>query len=167
MCAHWSCLSTFGAGSRTLANVGWYTVARVSKEVGYLATVPLFSALSREELARVVQASEELDVAAGDELVTEGRIGREFFLILSGDAVVRRDGEDIAELGPGQWFGELSLIDQKPRSATVVAATDMKLLVLGQAEFAGLLNTVATMAAKLLRGMARRLREADARAASD
>ena len=142
-------------------------MARASKEVSYLATVPLFSALSREELARVVQAAEELDVAAADELVTEGRIGREFFLILSGQAVVRRDGQDIAELGPGQWFGELSLIDHEPRSATVVAATDMKLLVLGQGEFAGLLESVPTMAAKLLRGMARRLREADARAASD
>ena len=142
-------------------------MARASKEVSYLATVPLFSALSREELARVVQASEELDVAAGDELVTEGRIGREFFLILSGEAVVQRDGEEIARLDPGQWFGELSLIDHKPRSATVVAASDMKLLVLGQGEFAGLLDSVPTMAAKLLRGMARRLREADARAASD
>lgn len=142
-------------------------MARASKEVGFLATVPLFSALSREELARVVQAAEELDVDADAELVTEGRIGREFFLILSGDAVVRRGGEDIAELGPGQWFGELSLIDHEPRSATVVSATAMKLLVLGQAEFAGLLDSVPTMAAKLLRGMARRLREADARAASD
>lgn len=142
-------------------------MARASKEVGYLATVPLFSALSREELDRVVRASEELDVAAGEELVTEGRIGREFFMILSGDAVVRRDGSQLAELGAGQWFGELSLIDHEPRSATVVATTDMKLLVLGQAEFAGLLETVPSMAAKLLRAMARRVREADARAVSD
>jgi CRP/FNR family cyclic AMP-dependent transcriptional regulator len=142
-------------------------VARASKGVDYLATVPLFSALSRKELDRVVQAAEELDVAAGEELVTEGRIGREFFLILDGDAVVRRDGSEIAELGAGQWFGELSLIDHKPRSATVVAVTEMKLLVLGQGEFAGLLETVPTMAAKLLRGMAHRLREADTRAVSD
>jgi CRP-like cAMP-binding protein len=142
-------------------------VARASKKTEYLATVPLFSALAREELARVVQAAEELDVTAGAELVTEGRIGREFFMILSGDAVVKRDGNDIAKLGAGQWFGELSLIDNEPRSATVVASTDMKLLVLGQAEFAGLLETVPTLEAKLLRGMAHRLREADARALSD
>ena len=142
-------------------------VARARKEVDYLATVPLFSALSRKELAEVVQAAEELDVSAGDELVTEGRIGREFFLILEGNAVVRRNGRKIAELGPGQWFGELSLIDHEPRSATVVAASDMKLLVLGQAEFAGLLETLPAMAAKLLRGMAHRLREADARAVTN
>jgi CRP/FNR family cyclic AMP-dependent transcriptional regulator len=142
-------------------------LARASKKVSYLATVPLFSALSSKELEEVVRAAEELDVTAGDELVTEGRIGREFFLILSGDAVVRRDGKQLAELGAGQWFGELSLIDHKPRSATVVAVTDMKLLVLAPAEFAGLLETVPSMAAKLLRTMAHRLREADERDVSD
>jgi CRP-like cAMP-binding protein len=142
-------------------------LARASKKVSYLATVPLFSALSSKELAEVVRASEELDVAAGDELVTEGRVGREFFLILSGSAVVRRDGKQLAELGTGQWFGELSLIDHKPRSATVVAATDMKLLVLAPAEFAGLLETLPTIAANLLRGIAHRLREADERDLSD
>ena len=143
------------------------TLARARKEVDYLATVPLFSALSRKELGDVVQAAEELDAPVGEELVTEGRIGREFFLILEGNAVVRRNGRKIAELGPGQWFGELSLIDHEPRSATVVAASDMKLLVLGQAEFAGLLETLPAMAAKLLRGMAHRLREADARAVTN
>jgi CRP-like cAMP-binding protein len=142
-------------------------LAKARKEVDYLATVPLFSALSRKELAQVVQAAEELDVPAGEELVTEGRVGREFFLILEGNAVVRRNGRKVAELGPGQWFGELSLIDHEPRSATVVAASDMKLLVLGQAEFAGLLETLPAMAAKLLRGMAHRLREADARAVTN
>jgi CRP-like cAMP-binding protein len=142
------------------------TVAKASKQVEFLATVPLFSALTRDELKSVVRASEELDVACGDELVTEGRIGRDFFLILDGEAVVRRNGRKVATLGSGKWFGELSLIDNQPRSATVVAATDMKLLVLGQAEFGGLLQTVPSMAAKLLRGMALRLREADARAVS-
>jgi CRP/FNR family transcriptional regulator, cyclic AMP receptor protein len=139
-------------------------VAKARKEIEYLATVPLFSALSRKDLEQVWRASEQLDAPAGDELVTEGRIGREFFLILSGRAVVRRRQRKVAELGPGQWFGELALIDNEPRSATVLAATDMRLLVLGQAEFAGLLETLPGIAAKLLTGMAQRLREADARA---
>ncbi len=142
-------------------------MAKASKGVDYLATVPLFSALSNAELAQVVQAAEELDVPAGEELVTEGRVGREFFLILSGEATVTRDGQQVATLEPGQWFGELSLLDQEPRSATVRAATDMKLLVLGQQVFAGLLETIPQVAAKLLRGMAHRLREADARVISD
>jgi CRP-like cAMP-binding protein len=142
-------------------------VAVARKETEYLATVPLFSALSRAELRDAVQAGEELDAAEGQELVTEGRVGREFFLILSGEAVVRRYGRDVATLGPGQWFGELALLDNEPRSATVVAATAMKLLVLGQAEFGGLLETIPGIAAKLLSGMAHRLREADARSALD
>ena len=66
----------------------------------------------------------------------------------------------------GDFFGELSLLDQQPRSATVQAVTDMKLLVLGQAQFAGLLETIPTLASKLLKTMAHRLREADARAAT-
>jgi CRP-like cAMP-binding protein len=141
--------------------------SKASKEVEYLATVPLFSALSRNELRRLVQAAEELDADAGAELVTEGRVGREFFLILEGQAVVRRQHRKVATLGPGQWFGELSLLDNEPRSASVLAATDMKLLVLGQGEFAGLLETVPGIAAKLLTGMAHRLREADARSVSN
>ena len=151
-------------GARTL---GLRTVARASKQVEFLATVPLFSALTHDELTTVVRAAEELDVAGGDELVTESRVGRDFFLILDGDAVVRRNGRKVATLGPGNWFGELSLIDNQPRSATVVAVTDMKLLVLGQAEFGGLLETVPSMAAKLLRGIAFRLREADARSVTN
>ena len=139
-------------------------MARAGKQIEFLATVPLFSALTDDELTTVVRAAEELDVAGGEELVTEGRVGRDFFLILDGDAVVRRNGRKVATLGPGNWFGELSLIDNEPRSATVVAVTDMKLLVLGQAEFGGLLETVPSMAAKLLRGIALRLRQADARA---
>jgi CRP-like cAMP-binding protein len=142
-------------------------VPKASKELEYLATVPLFSALSKTELRQVVRSAEELDVDAGAELVTEGRVGREFFLILRGQAVVRRGGRKVATLGPGQWFGELALIDNEPRSATVVAATDMKLLVLGQAEFGGLLESIPGIAAKLLTGMAHRLREADARAVSN
>lgn len=142
-------------------------MAQASKQVSYLATVPLFSALSNAELQEVVQAAEEIDVPAGEELVSEGRVGREFFLILSGEAVVTRDGQEVARLEPGQWFGELSLLDHEPRSATVTAATDMKLLVLGQQVFAGLLESIPMIAAKLLKGMAHRLREADARAVSD
>jgi CRP/FNR family cyclic AMP-dependent transcriptional regulator len=141
-------------------------VARASKQSEYLATVPLFSALSRSELRQVVGVAEELDVPAGRVLVIEGRTGREFFLILEGRADVRRNGRKIATLGPGQYFGELALIDRKPRSATVESATEMKLLVLGQREFAGLLESLPGVAAKLLAGLAQRLREADARAVS-
>ena len=127
----------------------------------HLADVPLFSAASRKDLQRIARASDEIDVKAGRVLVEQGRLGHEFFLILDGKATVRRNNRKVAELGPGQYFGELSLLDKGARDATVVAETDMKLLVLGQREFLGVLDDVPGLAYKILRIMAHRLREAD------
>lgn len=127
----------------------------------HLAEVPLFSAASRRDLQKISRASDEVAVKAGRVLVDEGRPGHEFFLILEGTASVRRKNRKVAELGPGQYFGELSLLDRGPRTATVVADTDMKILVLGQREFLGVLDEVPGLAYKILRIMAHRLREAD------
>jgi CRP-like cAMP-binding protein len=80
---------------------------------------------------------------------------------VTGTAAVRRKGRKVATLGPGSYFGELALLDRQPRSASVVAETDMVLLVLEQRHFLGLLDTVPTLARKLLGAMAARLREAD------
>jgi CRP/FNR family transcriptional regulator, cyclic AMP receptor protein len=151
-------------GTSTLGSV---FMAKAQKGIDYLATVGLFSVLSTAELRQVMKAADELDVDAGNVLVVEGRVGHEFFLILQGEAVVRRNGTQIARLGPGEYFGELALLDHGPRSATVVAATDMRLLVLGQREFAGLLQTIPGMAAKILVTMAHRLRVTDAHAISN
>jgi len=126
-----------------------------------LAAVPLFSGLTDPELRELVQASDEVEAEAGRELTTEGRVGHEFFLILEGEASVRRQGKEVTTLEPGDYFGELSILDRGPRSATVAATTDMKLLVLGQREFGGLLETLPGLAAKLLPSLAHRLREAD------
>ncbi len=100
----------------------------------------------------------------GTELVKEGGIGREFFFILEGSASVRRNKRRVATLGPGQYFGELALLDRRPRSASVVADTDMRLLVLTQREFAGVVEEIPSLSRKLLTTMAGRLREADERA---
>jgi CRP-like cAMP-binding protein len=132
----------------------------------HLAQVRLFSACSNKELALIGRASDEIKVPAGKVLVQEGTIGYEFYLILEGQAVVKRGGRKVATLGPGQYFGELSLLDRQPRSATVEGATDMTVLVLGKREFSGLLDEVPTLAHKLLSAMAARLREADAKAFS-
>ena len=132
----------------------------------HLAQVRLFSACSNKELALIGRASDEVRVPAGKVLCQEGSIGYEFYLILDGQAVVKRGGKKVATLGPGQYFGELSLLDRQPRSATVEAATDMTVLVLGKREFSGLLDEVPTLAHKLLSAMAARLREADAKAFS-
>lgn len=137
-------------------------MARDSK-IDQLAQVRLFSAFNKKELALIAKASDEVDVSAGKELVKEGSPGHEFFLILKGDASVRRNGRKVTTLGPGQYFGELALLDRGPRNATVVADTPMQLLVLGQREFAGVLDEVPALAHKMLTIMASRVREADAR----
>ena len=132
----------------------------------HLAQVPLFSTCSRKDLQKLGKASDEIAVRGGKVLVEEGKRGHEFFLIEDGTAEVRRKNRKVATLGRGQFFGELSLLDRGPRSATVVADTDMTLVVLGQREFLGVIDEVPAMAHKLLAALAGRLREADSRALS-
>jgi CRP-like cAMP-binding protein len=138
-------------------------MARRDAFLDHLAEVPLFSALSRRELALIARRGEDIEVPAGKVLVREGATGSEFFVIVSGRARVSRRGRKVATLGPGDSFGELALLDKGPRNATVVAETPMELVVLGQREFAGIIDEVPGFARKLLAGMARRLREADAK----
>jgi CRP/FNR family cyclic AMP-dependent transcriptional regulator len=135
-------------------------VAR-DKFIEHLAQVPLFSALSRRELALVARRAEDVTVPAGKVLVSEGETGQQFFVIMSGQAKLSRRGRKIATLGPGDSFGELALLDKHPRNATAVAETPMELVVLGQREFAGLIDDVPGFARKLLSAMAGRLRTAD------
>jgi|SRR5919108_175089 CRP-like cAMP-binding protein len=139
-------------------------MARKDEKLDQLGRMWLFSACTKRDLQTIGRASDEVDVAAGKTLTEEGRAGHEFYLILDGKAAVRRKGKKVATLGPGQYFGELSLLDRGPRSATVVADTPMRLLVLGQREFNGVLDEVPGLAHKLLRTMAGRLRDAESKA---
>ncbi len=132
--------------------------------LAHLRTVPLFESCSQRELQRIASASDEILVEAGRVLVNQGQLGQEFFLIMEGTASVRRGTRKIAELGPGDYFGELAVLDQGPRSATVVADTDLQLLVLGQPALYEVLDKVPSLNRKLLAHMAGRLREADAKA---
>jgi CRP-like cAMP-binding protein len=136
---------------------------RTSQYLSSLAEVPLFAALSQRDLARLARLGEEVEVEAGTRLVDEGATGDQFFVILKGRAKVTRRGRRIASLARGNSFGELSLLDRGPRTATVTAETRMELLVLGQREFSGLLDDAPGFSRKLLAGMAARLREADTR----
>src|ERR1017187_7480749 len=115
-----------------------------------LKTIWLFSSCTASELRKIRSSLDEVVVPAGKVLVEEGRIGMEFFLIVSGTAAVTREGKKVATLGPGGYFGELALLDRRPRSASVVSATDMDLLVLSQRQFNGLLESVPTIARKML-----------------
>ena len=141
-------------------------MARKDAKLDHLARVPLFSALSKRELQSLGRASDEIEVAEGKVLCEEGKPGHEFFLILDGQAAVKRGKKTVATLKKGQYFGELSLLDRGPRSATVVAASDMDLLVLGQREFSGILDQLPGVARKLLCSMAERLRDSDTKAFS-
>jgi CRP/FNR family cyclic AMP-dependent transcriptional regulator len=136
-------------------------MARRDQFIDHLSQVPLFSALSRKELALVGKRAEDVVVPAGKVLVSEGDTGNQFFVIMSGTAKLSRRGRKIATLGPGDSFGELALLDKHPRNATAVAETPMELVVIGQREFAGLIDDVPGFARKLLAAMAGRLRVAD------
>lgn len=139
---------------------------RKDAKLDHLARVPLFSALSKKELQTLGRASDEIEVDAGKVLCEEGKPGHEFFLILDGQAAVKRGKKTVAKLEPGRYFGELSLLDRGPRSATVVADSPMTLLVLGQREFSGILDQLPAVSRKLLCSMAERLRDADNKALS-
>jgi CRP-like cAMP-binding protein len=136
------------------------------KKIDHLSDTWLFSALSRRELSRIARTCDEVDVKAGRVLTTEGEIGREFFLIRSGQATVKRKGRKIATLGRGDYFGELSLLSRLPRNSTITADTDMDLLVLGQRELSALIEDVPSIAHKMLEVMAKRLSESDTRVSS-
>jgi CRP-like cAMP-binding protein len=128
-----------------------------------LAEVPLFSACSKKDLQLLSKRTERVHVPPGKVLVREGAAGAEFFVILSGEAEVTRHGRRVAGLGPGDFFGDLALLDRAPRNATVTAKTEMELAVLGQREFAAMIDEVPGFAHKLLSGLAHRLREFDAK----
>jgi CRP/FNR family transcriptional regulator, cyclic AMP receptor protein len=124
----------------------------------------LFSECSAKELRSIASAADEVTVPAGRVLVEEGTVGREFYLIISGTASVKRKGRQVATLSAGQHFGELALLDRRPRNATITSTTEMDLMVLGQRQFNGLLDSIPSLARKLLAAMAGRVREQDQKA---
>ena len=133
----------------------------MTKFVDEIANIPLFSACSKKDLQRLSRAADELSISAGTDLPVEGTIGREAFVILSGRASVLKAGEKVATLGPGDHFGELSLLDGGLRTATVTATTDVTVLVLSKPAFNGVLDEIPTLAHKLLVSVAHRLRESE------
>jgi len=138
-------------------------MAPVSKEKA-LKSIWLFSECSARELKSIASAADEVVVPSDRVLVEEGTIGRELYLIVSGTASVRRKGRLVASLTSGQHFGELALLDRRPRNATVTSSSEMTLLVLGQRQFNGLLETIPPLSRKLLAAMAGRVREQDQKA---
>jgi CRP/FNR family transcriptional regulator, cyclic AMP receptor protein len=132
-----------------------------SQKIELLKSVPLFAYLSKRQLNEVAKHSEELSVNAEKVLAREGTAGGELFIIVSGKAHVTRQGKQLATLGPGDFIGEMALLDHKPRSATVTADEAMVLLAIGARDFKPLLRSVPDLAESLLETLASRLRAAD------
>jgi CRP-like cAMP-binding protein len=129
-----------------------------------LSKIWLFSGCSTKELNSIRQNLEAEVAKPGKVFCQEGEVGRECFLIVNGKASVKRNNRKVATLEAGDIFGELSLLDQSLRSATVTAETDVEVLILGQRQFNGLLDSVPSLSRKVLATLATRLREADAKA---
>jgi CRP/FNR family cyclic AMP-dependent transcriptional regulator len=130
---------------------------RKTTKVDLMGRVPLFSECSKSELGKVAAVADELALGAGAELMREGERGREFVVIVDGSARVERGGERIATLGPGDFAGEIALVANVPRTATVVADTALRLLVLSDRSFQTVIRETPSIAVKVLAVLGQRL----------
>jgi CRP-like cAMP-binding protein len=123
-----------------------------------LAALTLFSTCTKRELNQIRSITAEVHIRPGEVLAREGTPGREAYVIVDGTARVTLRGRTLATLVPGDFFGEMSLLENAPRSATVTAETPMRVLVLGPAEFDTLISVAPSVSRTMLRGIAERLR---------
>jgi CRP/FNR family transcriptional regulator, cyclic AMP receptor protein len=126
----------------------------------HLAQVPLFAHCSQLELGTVARHAQISEVPEGTEIITEGSPGDAFYVILDGKAHVTREGEQVAEVGPGTYFGELALLDGEPRSATVVADSPLSVATLSRDVFRLVLREFPDLTEQLLASLAGQLRTA-------
>jgi CRP/FNR family transcriptional regulator, cyclic AMP receptor protein len=130
---------------------------RSATKVDLIAAVPLFAGLSRSELGRVASIADEIDLPADKVLIREGERGREFFVLLEGEAEVTRKGKELATRGAGEFFGEIALVSNLPRTATVKTRTPVRALVIRDVDFRALLRRTPAIAVKVLQAVADRL----------
>jgi CRP-like cAMP-binding protein len=130
-----------------------------------LKAVDLLRNCTHAQLEEVAQLAERVQVTAGEVLAREGRIGRELFLILTGTVAVTQQGRRVNTLGAGDFFGELAAMDPGPRNATVIALSDLDVLIIGPREFSAMADIPGFRDA-LFRTLASRLRTAEARLAA-
>jgi CRP/FNR family cyclic AMP-dependent transcriptional regulator len=134
-----------------------------STKIDHLHAVPLFADCTKREFQQIARAVDEVTVSEGTVLVQEGRKGREAFVIVRGRVAIRRNGRKVATAGPGEIVGELSLLDNGPRTATAVCETDCDLIALDHRHFRSVLESSPAITSKLLGVLARRVREHDRR----
>ncbi len=128
-------------------------------KVQALRSAPLFEGLSRKELVQLARMTEDLEVPAGKVLCKEGELGQEFFVIVDGNAEVTRQGKRVATRGGGEFVGEIALLEETPRMATVTARTPLRLFVLTRKDFRQLVRENPSVERKVLRALALRVVE--------
>jgi CRP-like cAMP-binding protein len=128
-------------------------------KVEALKRAPLFEGLSKRELAQLARVSEDLEVPAGKVLCKEGDIGHEFFVIIDGEVEITRNRQPVATRGSEDFVGEIALLEQTRRTATVTAKTPLRLFVLTSSSFKTLLDDNPSVERKVLRTLARRVIE--------
>jgi CRP-like cAMP-binding protein len=131
------------------------------RKVELLGKVPLFSECNSKELSRIAALADEIEVDRGTVLTKEGLPGRECFVVSSGKAKCTLRGKRLATYGPGDVFGEMALLDNEPRAATITADSDMVLFVVDSRSFWGLCEQAPSVARKIMKSIAQRLRRVE------
>jgi CRP-like cAMP-binding protein len=132
---------------------------RLHKEtkIDLLKAVPLFAGCSKAELQRIAALADELDLGEGATLIREGERGREFIVIVEGSVRVTRAGKKLRDLGAGEFIGEIALVSDVPRTATVTATSPVRLLVVTDRAFRNLVEQMPSIATKVLQSLGERL----------
>ncbi len=129
----------------------------------FLAKVPIFANCTAEEIAAIAGVAQDAYFQPGQIIVTQGTPGQAFYMIIDGQVEILRDSQSLGAFGPGDFFGEMSLLDQAPRSATIRALRETRCLMLSSWDFRSLLEKHPSIAIKLLEVLSRRLRVANER----
>jgi CRP/FNR family cyclic AMP-dependent transcriptional regulator len=126
-------------------------------KIDLLKRVPLFSGCSKKELETLALVADEIDLSEGATLTREGQPGREFFVLIEGTVEVTQGGDQVAQLRAGDWFGEIALLTKASRTATVTAASPVRVLVVTDRAFRQVLETTPSIAVKMLERVGERL----------
>jgi CRP/FNR family transcriptional regulator, cyclic AMP receptor protein len=130
---------------------------RADTKVDLIRGLPLFELCSKRDLRRIAAIAEERSVDRDAELIREGEPGTEFYVVVEGEIEVRRGTRRVAQLGAGSFVGEIALLSRSPRTATVVATTPLRLLVIDGASFVALLDSLPELWLKVARALAERV----------
>jgi CRP-like cAMP-binding protein len=151
--------STFNPVKAHFTHVRIATIMALRKnaKVDLISRVPLFAGCSKKELGAIAAIADELDVRGGETLIREGERGREFFVLVEGGAQVTRNGRKINDLKAGDWAGEIALIADTPRTATVVTTGPGRLLVVTDRAFKTVLEEIPSISIKLMQTLGDRL----------